>query len=182
MEHYIDLTVLPDPEISEQVLLNNVFAKFHRFSMQVAPKKIAVSFPKYRSKLGDVLRLHGTQTDLNTLMQSHWLKGVRDYCKVSAINPIPNNAQFRTVRRVQKKSNHNKRKRCIQKGWLTEAQALEKHPDTLTPIKLPFLQFNSLSSNNIMRVYIEHGPLQESACQGELNSYGLSRSATIPWF
>ncbi|MDA5483387.1 type I-F CRISPR-associated endoribonuclease Cas6/Csy4 [Yersinia intermedia] len=91
--------------------------------------------------------------------------------------------QYRTVRRVQAKSAHNKRQRSIAKGWLTEQQAFEQIPDTQQKsLRLSFIQLRSLSNGNTMRIYIQHGELQEQAQLGSFSAYGLSNSTTIPWF
>ncbi|HUH57875.1 MAG TPA: type I-F CRISPR-associated endoribonuclease Cas6/Csy4, partial [Pseudomonadales bacterium] len=36
MEYYLDIHLLPDPEFSEQELMNALFAKFHRAMNNVA--------------------------------------------------------------------------------------------------------------------------------------------------
>lgn len=184
MDHYVDIRVEPDLEISAPALLNNLFAKFHRTAAQMIKGQIGVSFPKYGQTLGEVLRLHGSQQALDLLMAQPWLKGLRDYTQVSEVQPIPQTIQgYRTVCRIQKKSPQNIRKRAVAKGWLTEQEALDKIPDAQQQmLTLPFLQLQSLSSKSMMRVYIQQGEITQQAVVGEFSSYGLSRSATIPWF
>ena len=183
MDYYLDIQLLPDLEFSEQALLNALFAKFHRATNKVATGKIAVSFPEARKMLGSKLRLHGNADSLKVLMAENWLKGMKDYCDFSDITQVPADTQHRIVKRVQAKSVHNKRKRSISKGWSTEAEAVEKFPESKErKLKLPYLEVKSLSNSNRMRVYIEQGPLLAESKQGELNSYGLSAEATIPWF
>lgn len=184
MDHYLEITLLPDPEFEEQVLLNALFSKFHRGASQAVPGKLGVSFPRVGKRLGGQLRIHGGTRDLDTLMATPWLKGLGDYCQVSDIQPVPEHCQYRTVRRVQTKSAHNKRKRSVAKGWLTEEEAQAKIPDEQQKnLKhLPFLQIKSLSNGNTMRIYVNHGELQNEPVSGTFNSYGLSPTATIPWF
>ncbi|MBM95204.1 MAG: type I-F CRISPR-associated endoribonuclease Cas6/Csy4 [Oceanospirillaceae bacterium] len=184
MDYYVEITVLPDPEFEEQVLLNALFSKFHRGMGQTVPGEVGISFPEVAKRLGSVLRLHGNESSLNQLMAENWLKGMRDYCQVGEVHPVPEVVQYRTVRRVQAKSAWNKRKRSIAKGWLTEAEAPAKIPDSQQKnLKhVPFLQIKSLSNGNPMRIYIEHGALKDDPVAGTFNSYGLSATATIPWF
>ncbi|WP_087018368.1 type I-F CRISPR-associated endoribonuclease Cas6/Csy4 [Thaumasiovibrio subtropicus] len=184
MDYYLDIHVNPDPEISAAALMNNLFAKFHRAVSQHLPGEIAVSFPKYQRSLGDVLRLHGSENGLNQFMALPWLKGLGDYTELSPTTAVPTEVKgYRNVYRVQKKSVHNRRKRSIAKGWLTEEEALHRIPDSAeATLKLPFLQFKSLSSQQMMRVYIGLGELQPHPAQGTLNSYGLSKTQTVPWF
>ena len=183
MDKFIDITLMPDPEFEAQQLLNALFSKLHRAIGEAAPGEIGVSFPKVGKRLGDQLRLHGTQDSLATLMALPWLQGMRDYCQVSDSNDVPEKVQYRTVRRIQAKSAHNKRMRSIRKGWLTEDEAYQRIPDDQQKsLKLPFIQMRSLSNGNPMRVYIEHGELKDEPVAGEFNAYGLSAQTTIPWF
>lgn len=184
MEYYLDIQLLPDPEFNEQTLLNALFAKFHRAMNKVAQGQVAVSFPDVKNKrLGGKLRLHGRAEPLNTLMAENWLQGMKDYCSFSDIKEAPAGCKYRVVKRVQVKSAHNKRKRSIAKGWLTEIEAIKQIPENpLATDKLPYLEVKSLSNSNRMRVYVEHGSLMDQPLQGKLNSYGLSAEVTIPWF
>lgn len=183
MEYYIDIQLLPDPEFSEQSLLNALFAKFHRTMNQVVPGQIGISFPKVGKRLGDTLRLHGSQAALGQLMESNWLQGMKDYCQCTELLTVPDDCQYRTVRRVQAKSAHNKRKRSVAKGWLTVEEAEKRIPESQQrKLNLPYLEVKSLSNGNRMRVYVDHGKPQTVAQTGKLNSYGLSAEATVPWF
>ncbi len=184
MDYYLDIKLFPDPEFEEQVLLNALFSKFHRGMSQIVPGEVGISFPEVAKRLGSVLRLHGNASSLNQLMAENWLKGMRDYCQIGEVQPVPEVVQYRTVRRVQAKSAWNKRKRSIAKGWLTEEEAQTKIPDEQQKnLKhLPFLQIKSLSNGNTMRIYVHHGELQNEPVSGTFNSYGLSATATIPWF
>lgn len=190
MDYYVEITVLPDPEFEEQMLLNALFSKFHRGMSQIVAGAVGVSFPAVgkrsdgQIRLGGCVRLHGSAESLDKLMSAAWMKGMGDYTQVSDIQAVPANCQYRTVRRVQAKTAHNKRKRSIAKGWLTEEEAQAKIPDSQQKnLKhLPFIQMKSLSNGNIMRIYIEHGELKTSPTAGSFTSYGLSTTATIPWF
>lgn len=183
MDCYAEITVLPDPEFDTQQLLNAVFAKLHRVLGQLAQGKVGISFPDQGKRLGARIRLHGSREGLSAVMESTWLKGMRDYCSVSGICQVPENVTFRTVRRVQRKSAANLRKRSVTKGWLTDEDAAEKipdHPGRMLPH--PFIQMRSLSNGNPVKVFIEHGPEQAAPVTGTFSSYGLSAKATVPWF
>lgn len=184
MDYYLDIQVEPDLEISTPALLNNLFAKFHRVLAKSCKGQVAVSFPRYGRVLGDVLRIHGPESAIQLLMAQPWLKGLRDYTKVGDILPVPSDIiGFRTVSRVQRKSPQNLRKRSIAKGWLTEEEARHKIPDTKQlKLDLPFLQLQSLSNKNVLRIYVKHGDITQKAVIGEYSSYGFSAQATVPWF
>lgn len=184
MDSYLDIYLLPDLEMNAPVLMNFVFAKLHRHLAHESQGRIGVSFPKAKQHLGDVLRLHGTVTALDAFMSTPWLKGLRDYTACRALLPVPESILgYCHVRRVQKKSVANRRKRSVAKGWLTEDEALlripQSHEQVLT---LPYLQMQSLSTRQMMRIYIDQGKLHTQPEQGVFNAYGLSTCATIPWF
>ncbi|RLM19708.1 type I-F CRISPR-associated endoribonuclease Cas6/Csy4 [Brenneria alni] len=184
MDHYLEIRVLPDPEFTESDLLNALFAKLHRSLGQMAGGNIGVSFPEAGKMLGKTIRLHGPAHALFALQASNWLKGLRDYTQSGEIQPVPVGAKFRTVQRVQVKSSALRlRRRSVQKGWLTEQQAQEQIPLTREKrTNLPFLQLKSLSSGQMFKLFVAQGPIQETPVKGEFSSYGLSATATVPWF
>ncbi|EPU1979479.1 type I-F CRISPR-associated endoribonuclease Cas6/Csy4 [Escherichia coli] len=183
MDHYLDIRVLPDPEFGQVELLNALYAKLHRVLPSLTRGRVGVSFPGHKRTLGDCLRLHGSLADLLNLTEVNWLQGMRDYINIAEPSLIPQSVCFRVVRRVQSKSAHNKRRRSIAKGWLTEEEALDRIPNTQQKaITLPYAEMYSLSTGSRMRLYIEHGPLLDKPLAGTFNAYGLSTTATIPWF
>lgn len=183
MDHYLDIRVLPDPEFGQVELLNALYAKLHRVLPSLTQGRVGVSFPNHRRTLGECLRLHGTLAELLNLTEVNWLQGMRDYIQIGEPEPIPQGASFRVVRRVQAKSAHNKRRRSVAKGWLSEEEAQVRIPDDQQKaISLPYAEMHSLSTQSRMRLYIEHGPLLDKAVTGTFNAYGLSATTTIPWF
>ncbi len=47
---------------------------------------------------------------------------------------------------------------------------------------LPFLHLKSLSTGQCFRLFIRHSELQTMPVSGLFSSYGLSDTATVPWF
>jgi len=187
MNHYIDITVLPDPEFKATILMNALYAKCHRVLGKMAKgnvgNSVGVSFPQHKSTLGEVLRLHGSQEQLQAIVAEPWLKGLRDYTLLSEVQEVPITVQYRTVARIDSKSPEKKRRRSISKGWLTPEQAAERIPDTEAHIhKLPFAQLISLSNKNPYKVFVKHGELLMKPVVGHFSSLGLSKTATVPWF
>lgn len=184
MDHYLEIRVVPDTEFSEEVLMAALFAKLHRALGARGRGDIGVSFPQHRIKPGDVLRLHGTLSSLSELEQMAWRRGLSDYCQCGNITPVPVATGWRCVSRVQVKSSPLRLlRRSVKKGWLSEEDAQQKlqtmkeeHTD------LPWLTVRSLSSGQSFRLFIHHGDIVDSAVTGEFSSYGLSPTATIPWF
>ena len=184
MESYQEIRVLPDPEFGAELLMAALFAKFHRALGQFAAGKIGVSFPKYGKNPGDVIRLHSSAEQLAAFGQHPWLKGLHDHIEISAIRDVPSGAKYRCFSRVQVKSNAERlRRRSVKKGWLTEAEALERIPDSKSQVtNLPFIQVKSLSSGETFRLFIRMGQESNVPVAGEFGAYGLSLVATVPWF
>ncbi|KAA8998073.1 type I-F CRISPR-associated endoribonuclease Cas6/Csy4 [Affinibrenneria salicis] len=184
MDHYLEIQVLPDPEFTTADLLSALFAKLHRALGQRGKGDIGVSFPDAGKTLGDKIRVHGSETALAELQASAWLKGLRDYTQSSDIQSVPAGVKFRPVRRVQVKSSAMRlRRRSVNKGWLTEKQAEERIPFSCEQrTGLPFLQLKSLSSGQTFRLFIAQGPVQSTSVNGTFSTYGLSATATVPWF
>lgn len=197
MQYYVDIRLRPDIEFSASMLMQALFAKLHRALGQYAEGQIGLSFPENNAPkiheknpkpvkhyvLGSLVRLHGQQEHLQQFMQQPWLQSLHAYCDCSAVQPIPSSVQHRTVKRVQIKTQHNKRERAIRKAGLSEEAAYQKHPTQNERVNPhPFIELQSLSNKNRMRIYIHHGALQDSPTQGTFSSYGLSSKATIPWF
>ncbi len=184
MESYQDIRLLPDPEFGTELLMAALFAKLHRALGQHAAGLIGVSFPRAGKTPGDTLRLHGAAEALAALNQHPWRKGVNDHIESSEIKAVPSGAKYRTVSRVQIKSNAERlRRRSVKKGWLTEEQALERIPDGQEKsCNLPFIPVKSLSTGESFRLFIRQGELRDSPTAGSFGSYGLSASTTVPWF
>lgn len=188
--HYIDITLLPDPEFSHAHLMGALVAKLHRALVLGQSQDIGVSYPKHvtqpvnRRTLGSVLRLHGTASALDRLMGLDWLKGMRDHTQVSALSAVPATAQYRTVSRRQFKTNVDRlRRRRMQRKGETAEQAAAAIPDSVERRPdLPFVQVRSSSTGQPFCLCIEHGPLLAKPASGAFNAYGLAQEATIPWF
>ncbi len=189
MDAYIELQLLPDPEFPARMLMNTLFAKLHRGLVSYGAGDIGVSFPEHgNTGLGTRLRLHGSASALASLQAQNWLQGMRDHCQIGAISQAPTTAPQRLVRRVQAKSSPERvqcrlLKRRLARGDTPEvASAALAHVPAQKLLKLPYLVLNSHSTGQQFRLFIEHGPLQPQAQSGPFSAYGLSHSATVPWF
>jgi CRISPR-associated endonuclease Csy4 len=186
VNHYIDIRLRPDPDFPPNTLLDVLFAKVHRALARHGRGDIGVSFPGYDGgrRLGTQLRLHSQAETLSQLMTQTWLTGLHDHVIVSQPNALPLTVQYRTVRRVQAKSNPARlRRRQVRRHGLNEQQALEKIPDSVQErLVLPYVRLKSTSTGHAFPLFIQHGPPQEVAHPGYFSSYGLSDTATVPWF
>ncbi|CAK0756548.1 CRISPR-associated endonuclease Cas6/Csy4 [Gammaproteobacteria bacterium] len=181
VDYYVDIRILADPEFEPTLLLNALFAKLHRALVQTGTQSIGISFPCLPSdqkNLGDCLRLHGMNADLEQFMASGWLIGMRDHILVQGPLSIPRTVVYRVVRRVQVKSNPAR----LQRRWMRRhgSTCLLRHRKIETD--LPFLQILSQSTGEHFRLFIKHCPVSASPVVGKFSYYGLSATATVPWF
>lgn len=188
MDHYQDILIRMDPEFPTPLLMNALFAKFHRALVQLRSTGIGVSFPSFDGSvpsLGDCLRVHGTVVALQTLHTKDWTAGMRDHVDLAEIAPVPSSTQHRKVRRVQVKSSAARlRRRFINRHvGVTERDVVALIPDSVEErVHLPYLQLKSESTGQSFLLFIEQEPVMAVSAAGEFNCYGLSRTATVPWF
>lgn len=183
MDHYIDVTIKPDAEIRENVLLNKVYTKFHKALFDLKTKSIAVSFPQYKVLLGRILRIHSDAAMLNDLQAVNWLGGLTGYCDISAITKIPVNCQYRIISRIQSNMTQAKLNRLIKRGSIsTEEVKAYKAKMFTQSLDNPYLELDSGSNGHHHRRFIQFSNLLDKPNNGEFDSFGLSKQATVPWF
>lgn len=187
MDHYLDIHLRPDPEFTPPLLMSALFTKLHRGLVELKQDRIGISFPNHnpeRPSLGQCLRLHGRQSDIESIMELDWLRGMQDHVHAMPMKPVPENARHRVVQRIQVKSNAERlRRRAVRSLGLSEAEAVKRIPDKVErQTTLPFVSIQSGSTGQRFRVFILHGDLQSNPTLGHFSSYGLSHDATVPWF
>ena len=183
MNYYIDIQLKPDKEMPENVLLNKVYTKFHKALFLMRATDIGVSFPNYRIKLGNTIRIHGTETRLTELQNTKWIGGLIGYCKISQIQSIPSKVCYRKISRKQANMTQAKLRRLIRRGSTSPEEAkLYKAKMFQQGLDNPYLELESVSNEHKHRRYIQFGELVEQAILGEFDQFGLSKVATIPWF
>lgn len=188
MDHYLDITLLPDPELSQNHLMDALFAKLHRALVASGSGDVGISFPQVNEQgtgLGQVLRLHGQAARLSEFMAANWLTGMRDHTKLSAVQTVPSTCcSYRVVSRMQAKSSPTReRRRLMRRKGLTEEQAIARIPDHCAEVlHLPYVQMRSQSTGERFLLFIRHGPVQAAPTDGLFSAYGLSPTGSIPWF
>lgn len=183
MDHFIDITLLPDPEFKATVLMNAVYSKLHKKLCEHHSTDIGVSFPDYKLTLGNILRIHGSDKGLGVLLRTGWLGGMIGYCKVGEVSPIPETADHRTVRRKQTTMSEAKLKRLLKRGSIKQDDTGQYRTKmSASGLDNPYLELVSGSNGQKHRRYIQFGDLTEKPIEGEFDSFGLSKTATVPWF
>ncbi len=183
MNSYIDIILSPDAEVPLNRLLNAVYTKFHKALYYLNSKNIGISFPHYKVTLGNLLRIHGSKSDLEKLQQANWIGGMSGYCSISNILPVPDGSKFRTVSRKQTKMSQSKLKRLLKRGSITEDEVKNYKAKMFTKgLDNPYLELQSGSNGHRHRRYIEFGELLNESVSGQFDQFGLSKTATVPWF
>ena len=183
MNFFIDLKIKPDAEMRENLLFNKIYAKLHKALSTMQSNDIGVSFPKYRIKLGDTIRIHGSQDRLNVLQGMAWLGGLSGYCDVSECLPVPNGVKHRVISRKQCNMTEAKLRRLQKRGSITAEASKEYKAKMFTQgLDNPYLELESASNGHKHRRYIQFSELVDDQVKGEFDQFGLSKKATIPWF
>lgn len=183
MDSYIDIRLKPDAEMREAELSNKVFTKFHKALVILNTNKIGISFPQVHLKLGRLFRIHGESSLLNDIQGLDWLGPLRGYCQLGDILAVPEHILYRVV--SEKRSNMSKAKlrRLIARG------SIDKEGEKRYKVKMlnqgfdnPYLDLFSSSTEQVHRKFFELSDIQKQPVEGVFDSYGLSKTATVPWF
>jgi CRISPR-associated endonuclease Csy4 len=184
MSHYFDITLLPDAEMPASILMNSICAKLHKQLYELQSKTVGISFPKYAVTLGNILRIHGNEADLQKLHGANWLGGMNGYCKFGEVSAVPANTKHRTVGRIQATMSQSKLNRLLKRGSITsdKVKAYKSKMFAEKGLDKPWLDLVSNSNGQRHRRYIELGELLNAPVVGEFDQFGLSKTATVPWF
>ncbi|MFC3022820.1 type I-F CRISPR-associated endoribonuclease Cas6/Csy4 [Vibrio zhugei] len=185
MDYFFEIKVMADPEFSAPVLMNALFSKLHRALVSVSQGDIAVSFPLLNARnLGQILRIHGSLAALTKLEALSWRKGLSDYTQASDIQPIPATDQHCLVSRVHAKNNiDNLRRRAMKRHSISYQEACQQLPEDKTKrLDLPFVQIKSQSTGETFRLFIQQTRCPASQADQAFSKYGLSNTASVPWF
>ena len=183
MDFYIDIQLKPDGEMPINRLLNTLYTKLHKALCDLKSTGIGVSFPAHKILLGNKIRMHGSSENLSELQKLSWIGGLIGYCHVSDILSIPADCQYRTVGRKQTTMSQAKLNRLLKRGSITE-QEIKRYKAKMFSKGLdnPYLELVSGSSGQKHRRYLEFGELRQQPEIGYFDQFGLSKTATVPWF
>tara|TARA_R110002124_G_scaffold122423_2_gene281009 strand:- start:4804 stop:5355 length:552 start_codon:yes stop_codon:yes gene_type:complete len=183
MNYYINVLIKPDAEMRLNVLLNTVYTKLHKALCDLHSTNIGVSFPDHQLTLGSTLRLHGTIEALDKLQNLDWIGPMSGYCQQSGLQSVPADVKFRTISRQQPTMSLAKLKRLLKRGSITGDEVKQYKVKMFAKgLDNPYLEIVSGSNGQRHRRYIEFGPLLDNPVEGAFDQFGLSKTATIPWF
>jgi CRISPR-associated endonuclease Csy4 len=200
MKYYLDITLLPDAEANLGFLWQKVFQQVH---IALVDNKIgdnesavALSIINYGDKdfpLGNQLRLlANTEQALQKLDIHRWLNRLSDYCHIKPIKTVPTDVtQYACFKRKPVKSIEKKAQRRavhLNKPY-DEVLAYLRKENRFEECKLPFINVESqqtkkrleLGESPFFLIFIER-VLADKLVDGKFDCYGLSKTATVPWF
>lgn len=175
MNYYIDITLLPDPEITVGFIWQKVYQQVHIALVEhgyesqrklkhgdtkiLRNSKIAVSFPEYKVHqfpLGFKLRLFAqTEAELEKLAIEKWLNRLLDYVAISEIKSTTDETQFVAFKQTRVKgvkrleSSLNKKAKHIADKFKVDFELCLKElkeKHVFEQAKLPFIQLESQTS------------------------------------
>jgi len=199
MKSYIEITLLPNADISLYFLWKKVYQQIHLALVESQDKKsrvkVGVSFPKYqwsdkKAHLGDKLRLFSaSRQSLESVDLEQWLSRLRDYVHLTSIRATPKKLNGYAIFKRHQTKNNNERlaRRKAKRQDITYEEALLSLKDRKEVYSTaPFIRAKSLSSGENYRIMIvrqkveiETNPVISSAT---FNTYGLSSQYPVPLF
>ncbi|MCK5919076.1 MAG: type I-F CRISPR-associated endoribonuclease Cas6/Csy4 [Cocleimonas sp.] len=194
MKSYLDITLLPNADISLYFLWEKVYQQLHLalVERQQSNKtvKIGVAFPEYKREkfqLGSKLRLFApSNVDLEKLNINNWLSRLSDYVHITSIREVPDKKieGYAYFKRVQLKSNNARlarRKAKREEISLDEAQNFyQQYKEGYS--RAPFIHIKSIGSNKRFRLLIEKVKVDTAGGKAIFSTYGLSSTSVVPLF
>lgn len=186
--HYFELRAIPQIEITEVQVINQVMQKLHHVLVNFQGN-IGISFPCYnvRRTLGGIIRIFGTETQLQEFKSAlQQQAAIADYVLILPIIAIPADVKgYLRLNRVNPKGQSALRraeKRLTAQGkWSSDVQ--QKMIEKWGSINLtyPHLHIDSQSTGQRFIMWLKQESVAEPV-EGTFNSYGLSKIATVPDF
>ncbi|MEI6706620.1 MAG: type I-F CRISPR-associated endoribonuclease Cas6/Csy4 [Methylococcales bacterium] len=192
MKYYIDITLLPDPEISIHFLWEKVYQKLHLGLVAIKDKNdtvaLGVSFPSLNIKrhhLGHQLRVFApTQQQLEQFDAPRWFDSLSDYVHLTRIRAVPDTVKkYGCYFRIQTQNNNeqlsNRRSRRLNISIDEAMKYFATREEEL--IDAPFIYVKSISSGERFPLFIGHLEQAETS-EKSFSCYGLSKYSTVPIF
>lgn len=195
MKFYLEITLLPNPEVGVNFLWSKVFQQIHLGLVEIQDDQgqvpIGLSFPEYvigekHSMLGCKLRLLANdEVILKQFDAVKWLERLSDYVHCTSIRPLPEKIiGYAIYQREQPKTSPERLARRYARRHNVEYETALKlySKRNYQSINSPFIRLKSLSSDNIFCLWVKKIPIDIQASTTYFSSYGLSSVSTVPEF
>jgi CRISPR-associated endonuclease Csy4 len=194
MKFYLEITLLPNPEIEINFLWSKVFQQIHLGLVKVQDDQrripIGISFPEYKSDekynlLGSKLRLLAYDREkLSGFNVSQCLSRLSDYVHCTSIRTVPEKLTGYAIyqREQPKTSNERLARRYAKRHNVDYNTALMCYSVIAhKTITTPFIRLKSLSGDQEFCLWIKKTVVTEPSGMA-FSSYGLSAVSTVPEF
>ena len=181
MNKYIDIKVKGSKYIKSNKVINDIVTEIHRYLNRNKINTIGLSYPNMFPDLGDTIRIHGTEAELESMYDED-LWGEFNV-KVSRIKDVPDEIKHRTISRVQTSMSNSKLNRLIKRGTIPN-EDIKKYKIKMVSSGLdnPYLQLKSESNKRYYMRFMNMSECVEETVEGVFDEFGMSKKATIPWF
>lgn len=194
MRFYLEITLLPNPEVGINFLWSKIFQQIHLGLVEMQDEQgsvpIGLSFPEYvtdekQSLLGGKLRLLAKdEATLSQFNVTKWLSRLSDYVHCTSIRAVPEKITgYAIYQREQPKTNKERLARRYAKRHNVDYDAAIRRYSEMAhqTISTPFIRLKSLSGGNEFCLWIKKTVVSESS-ESAFSSYGLSAVSTVPDF
>ena len=199
MKYYVELTLLPDADISAYYLWEKVFQQLHLALVENKEAnnkvKVGMSFPDYnleRHQLGNTLRFFADSSErLIALDLARWLSRFTDYVHIKPIREVPANVKgYGSFKRVfAKGSNESLARRRAKKLSISYDEALAffesdkgRKLSEKNTYRYPFITMRSLGSQQKYPLSIAFVEIDKLTFGEGFSTYGLSSDSSVPLF
>lgn len=184
--HYADLIATPLPDHGgRDAVMAALWQALHASLVKTEETRVGVLFPEHSSdSLGGVLRLIGPSDALSRALAGMALMRFEGAIKRPSLAAVPNSCAWVSVRRVQAKASVDRARRRLARRFPGQGleQKITAHGSAGRQPCLPSLALRSSSTKQPhYRVYVSQSAA-DGAVEGEFNSFGLSKTATLPLF
>ena len=188
MDSYFELKAIPDAELLQSAVVAQLMQTVHGL-LPAFEGDVGLSFPGYGQArtLGGILRFHGGRQQLEQL--SHQLcqnPTINSYALVTEVNAVPDringHAIFQRLHvkgesRIKRWRKHNQENGT----WTAEREqaVTAKYRENII---CPHVALKSHSTGQSRFLLFIQRRVSGEEVEGKLNAYGLSKTATVPWF
>lgn len=191
--YYLDIKLLSDQEVTSSFLMEKIMSAFHLIFVETERNngsfKIGIGFPLYnktKRELGNILRLYADSSFiLENAIKDNRIKKFNDYLITSDIKITPETVHgYSQFRRVQFKENKERLVRRFARRHKTDIDLAEKEYVSFSPQKseLPYIVLDSKSSGHRFKLYIDEVYQEKNTGLPVFNSYGLTKTGSLPIF
>lgn len=197
MNHYIELTLIKNSEISPNFIWSKLYTQLHLAFVEQKDENeqipYGVSFPEYKmgetkgksiTFLGTKLRIFAENAQMLEKLNLHkWLERLTDYVHIKSISPIKDVKQYLNVSRYRPTPNIEllgrriAKKRQISLEDAIEYRMAKGYTKKWEPY--PYIKIKSLSGNSEFSLCINQ-KVAENPMEGKFSTYGLSSKTTVP--